>query len=342
METIKQRLRPSRTLEKHTRMTTNQNIFDSLVGISGVGTPVQTVNALVTDEVITHLVGNSVRANWWNEIKIMGFDILESNLIGSFKKVQKDFTSVIDATTKVNVSNTFESYTANGLSYVGCVVQVNRTPDKTKLSIKGIDFVSDRAFATNIKVFNLRSGLEVHTAPLAVTLGLNEFVINKDLDFGFGSGLYFIGFLPVSGAVFSKLNQEGNTNYIIQKSGALLTTAFIGVNNVVEIKPYFNVLCNIEYSYTKIIEDNKDKLATAFKYACASKILETLINLNKSASRETLINRIGAENLIEAYMKDCEKFVNNVSGDIFFSLIKTGNLKDTTQKSQMYSLGSFV
>lgn len=325
-------------------MTTNQNIFDSLVGISGVGTPSDTVNTLngINDNVINFLTeeDGGTRLQMFDKIKSQAYEFLESQLIGGLSGY-KDFSSLIDATRKVNVANYPDSYLSNGLNYVGSVIQINKTPDKTKLIIKGLDFVSDTAFTATVKIFNLRTGLEVHSLGLPVIAGINELIIDKDLDFGFGSGLYFIGFIPIASVIFTELTQHSSGNYIVQKCGNLPITALIGINNVGEISPFFNVICSIEYSYTKIIEDNKELLATAFKYACGFAMLERVM-VSKEADRETLINREAQETLASCYREDAIQFIKNARNEIYGKLNGLGNLKDISVKPQVYTMGSLV
>lgn len=327
-------------------MTTNQNIFDSLVGIVGVGTPSDTVNTLngITDNAVAFLTyeNGGTKADMFNKIKSQAYELLESELIGGLS-TYKDFSSLIDKTNKVNISTQVNPvlYTADGLSYVGCTVQINRTPDKTKTTINGIDFVSDSSFLTNIKIFNLRTGLEEYTAGMAVTAGVNEFVITKELNFNFGSGLYFIGFLPPATAKFSRLTQEGNSAFIVQSSGTILLSIAKGINNVIETIPYFNVLASVEYAYTKIIEDNKELLATAFKYACGAVMLDRIC-VSKQADKETLINREAQEALALAYREDAIRFIKNARNEIYSKLNKVGSLKPIEKKVQIYSLGSLV
>jgi hypothetical protein len=265
---------------------------------------------------------------------------LETELIRQVPKT-KGFYSVISETEKVDILTSTDNYMSDGLSYVGCMIQINKTPDKTKLVVKGIDFVCDRAIATSIKIFNLRSGLEVFTAPMAVTAGINEILINKDLALNFGSGLYFIGFLPTSGAVFTRITQEGTTDYITQKSGYLPIASLIGVNNVVEVEPYFNVLVSIEYFFNKVIEDNKELLATAFKYACGA-IMMDWVDGSKEADRETLVNREGTANYAKAYRDDAVRFIESAGSNILSNMNKAGTIKPTAKIEQRYSLGSFV
>lgn len=325
-------------------MTTNQNIFDTLVGIEGIGTPTDTVNTLngITDRMVAFLVTDDggTKAEMWGKVKSQALEFLESELIGGLS-TYKDFSSVIDATQKVNISQSEEVYTSDGLSYIGSIVSIHRTPDKTKLMIKGIDFVSDTQFTTSVKVFNLLTGATISSVGKDIIVGANEVLLNIEVPFGFGSGLYYIGFVAPDGTVITPLNEIPKTTYIIQTNGTLRTNANIGINNVVVTESFVNVLCSIEYSYTKIIEDNKELLATAFKYACGAVMLDKVC-VSKHADRETLINREANEALATMYRDDAIKFIKNSRNEIYGKINKIGSLKPIENKVQVYSLGSFV
>lgn len=325
-------------------MTTNQNIFDSLVGIEGVGTPSDTVNTLngITDRLILFLTNEDggTRAEMWSKIKSQSLEFLESQLIGCLSSY-KDFQSVIDATEKVNIAQSGDAYITSGADYLGSVISVHRTPDKTKFVVKGMDFVSDTQFTADVKCFNLLTGTTIFTVSKDIIVGANEVDINQEIPFGFGSGLYFIGILAPIGVNVSLLEEQPKTAYMIQDSGTTSSGAVTGINNVKVIDAYVNVLCSIEYSYTKIIEDNKELLATAFKYACAFTMIDRLL-ASKEADRETLINREAQEALASCYRNDSEQFIKNARNEIYNKLNKVGSMKPIDNKIQIYSMGSFV
>ena len=331
-------------------MTTDITIFDTLVGIDGLTyvlpdvAPSDTVNTLngITENAVIFLTleNGGTKAAMFAKIKSQAFEFLESELIGGLA-TYKDFRSVIDETAKTGISTGDDVYISDGLSYLGTTVRINRTPDKTKVVIKGIDFVSDTTFNSMLKVFNLRTGLEEDSRDITVIQGVNEFIINKDLESKFGGGLYYIGFVPISGSTFTGLTQESNGKCIEQKTGTLAVGATVGVNNVVEVEPFINALISIEYSYTAIITEYKELLATAFKYACAAVMLDRVC-VSKQADRETLINREANEALAQMYREDAIKYIKNARNEIYAKMNQTGNLKTIEKKVQVNSLGSFV
>jgi hypothetical protein len=325
-------------------MTTNQNIFDSLIGIKGVGTPADTVNTLngIDDESVAFLTfaNQSTTAVMFDKVKSQAYELLELEFIRQIPK-NKSFSSLISSTTKVGISLSSETYTALVNNYAGCVVQVNKIPDKTKITIKGLDFVSDTAFATNLKVFNLLTGIELYSSAINVQAGINELSVNQSFNFTFGSGLYFIGFLPSIGAEFKELLGDGSTNVITVTPSVLPVALPVNHNNTSEIKSVFNVIASVDYSYSKIIEDNKELFATPFKYACGAVMLEWILS-SKKASRETLINREGMEALATCYRADAVRFIENVSSEVIGKIVATGNVKESAKKLNINSLGSFA
>jgi hypothetical protein len=300
-------------------MIQNINIFDNYIGLEQVAnTALDQVNSLgLTDETIRFvaLERNGIIADVWDEVKREGINFVESELMGCIVKnadYEGDSVKTLDPDIIINPLKTSG---INGV--IGAVVGCGGL-NGSKLIFKSLILISDRVYSTNVKIYNLDTGLEVFTAVANLVVGVNRIAITFSDDIAFGKSAFFVGVEAVLPIELTQL--EGN---LTNDYSLTMTNANIGNGNpktranITKLDSCFvHVDCVVSYNFENVMIESADLLANGFKYICGALIVERALS-SKRADRESLINRGAFEMMAANFREDACRNIKNVSGAIY-------------------------